>query len=276
PPLARSQAYDGTENVSSAYGFYIDDFHWVEMGSIFAKGGNKHSPFAGYYLGRDRVTQAATTMYGPPPATRAGISFHWRIQPVIHVSHDGRSANLRTRLFQPRTAKPRGPNDPPATGILAGALFTGMYPNDQTVIEDGIWRLWSLTIDEPYMTTASWQGGWAAVEPVSSAQAAGQSPLVQRLPPDILMTRLGRRAEHFRGGTGETIAWPGILPMWFHYKNPVSGRVPGLYWPDSVPSLVLPQSRLAVNGYQMPPTGPEIDGIHIELVPPEAQEMAGE
>ena len=46
--LARSLAYDAVVNVSSAYGYYIDDFQWVEMGSIFAENGNKHSPFAGY------------------------------------------------------------------------------------------------------------------------------------------------------------------------------------------------------------------------------------
>ncbi len=266
--LARSWAYDGVVNVSSAYGYYIDEFHWLEMASIFAENGNKHSPFAGFYLGRDRVQAAATTMWGDPPELRSGISFHWRFQPVIHVSHDGRSANLRTRLWQPRTGMRREGVENDA--LSSPGFNSGMYPNDQAVIEDGIWRLWSLTIDEHYMTSANWKTGWAGVEPVSSEEAAGQSPLVERLPPDILMGELGRRAEHFRGGTGETIQWPGILPMWFHYKNPVSGRVPELYWPDSVPGLGLPEARLVSNGYQMPPNGPEQDGIHIELTPPEA------
>ena len=271
--LARSLAYDGVTNVSAAYGFYIDDFHWREMGAIFARDGNKHSPFAGFYLGRDRITGAATSMYGEPPATRAGISFHWRTQPVIHVSHDGRSANLRTRLFQPRTAKRAEPGAAPS-GLLNNTMNSGMYPNDQAVLEDGIWRLWSLTIDEHYMSMRDWKTGWHGVPAVPAGQGAGQSPLVERYPPDILMTEMGRRAEHFRGGTGVTLQWPDILPMWFHYKNPVSGRVPELYWPDSFPSLLLPQSRLIANGYQMPPNGPEQDGLHIELVPPEANVMA--
>ena len=269
--LRRSWAYDGVVNVSSAYGYYLDDFYWVELSSIFAEKGNKHSPFAGFYLGRDRIKAAATTMWGEPPELRDGISFHWRFQPVIHVSHDGRSANLRTRLFQPRTGmrKEGGPTD-----VLSSPGFnTGMYPNDQAVLEDGIWRLWSLTIDEHYMTTSNWRDGWAGVEPTPPGRAAGQSPLVERLPPDILMTQLGRRAEHFRGGTGVTYAWPDILPMWFHYKNPVSGRVPENYWPDSVPGFDLPESRLVAHGYQMPPNGPEADGIHIELTPPEASVM---
>ncbi len=272
--LARSSAYDGVVNVSSVYGYYLDDFQWMELASIFAEDGNKHSPFAGFYLGRDRIRAAATAMYGDPPATRPGISFHWRFQPVIHVSQDGRSANLRTRLFQPRTSMP--PRDGAPGGFYSASLFSGMYPNDQAVLEDGIWRLWSLTIDEPYMTTASWREGWAGVEPTPPGQGAGQSPLVERLPPDILMTDLGRRAEHFRGGTGTTLVWPDILPMWFHYTNPVSGRVPEHYWPDSVPGLLLPQSRLIAHGYQMPPAGPETDGIPIALTPPEANVMDGD
>lgn len=267
--LRRSSAYDGVVNVSSAYGYYLDDFQWQALASIFAKEGNKHSPFAGFYLGQDRIRAAATAMWGEPPATRAGISYHWRFQPVIHVSHDGRSANLRTRLFQPRTAMRRQQSG----GLLSAGFNSGMYPNDQAVLEDGIWRLWSLTIDEHYMTSSNWREGWAGVEATEPGQGAGQSPLVERLAPDILMTELGRRAEHFRGGTGVTYAWPDILPMWFHYKNPVSGRVPENYWPDSVPGLGLPQSRLIAHGYQMPPNGPEQDGIHIELTPPEANIM---
>lgn len=270
--LRRSWAYDGVVNVSSAYGYYLDDFQWVALSSIFAQKGNKHSPFAGFYLGQDRIKAAATAMWGEPPEFRRGISFHWRFQPVIHVSHDGRSANLRTRLFQPRTSLPR-----PASGgrgfVMTAGFNSGMYPNDQAVLEDGIWRLWSLTIDEHYMTSKDWKTGWAGVEPTPPGEGGGQSPLVERLAPDILMTELGRRAEHFRGGTGITYTWPDILPMWFHYKNPVSGRVPELYWPDSVPALDLPEARLVSNGYQMPPNGPEQDGIHIELTPPETNVM---
>ncbi len=170
--LARSQAFDGVVNVSSAYGYYLDDFFWNELGSIFAKNGNKHSPFAGFYLGQDRIKGAATAMYGAPPPTRKGISFHWRTQPVIHVSHDGRSANLRTRLFQPRTAM-KGISGSP---LLNNTLNSGMYPNDQAVLENGVWRLWSLTIDEHYMSMENWKEGWAGVEPVPPGQGCRAEP----------------------------------------------------------------------------------------------------
>jgi hypothetical protein len=248
--LARSMAYDGTENVSAAYGYYIDDFQWPSMGGIFAEHGSKQSPFAGYYFGRDRISKAAFTMYGSTaPQTRAGIAFHWRTQSVVNVSADGRSANLRTRLFHPDTGKKGAAGRPD--------IMSGMYPNDQTVLENGIWRLWSLEIDEPYFTMDGWKGGWSGVKPKPPGSPRPPlSPLVARMAPDILMTELGKRAEGFRGGTGETIEWPGILPMWFNYRNPVSGRVPELYWPDCVPCELKPEARMTKYGYQMPPTGP--------------------
>lgn len=249
--LDRALAYDGVENVSSAYGYYIDDFQWREMAALFAENGNKHSPFAGYYFGRDRITTAATSFWGAPPATRPGISYHWRTQPVISISADGRSASFRVRLFQPRTHKvPSRRGD-----FYAAGFHSGMYPNDQAVLEDEQWRLWSLTIDEPYFVSPDWASGWASV-PESAGEPPQPSRLMQIYPPDLAMTGLGRRAEHFRGGTGQTLQWPQILPMWFHYRNPVTGRVPENFWPDGVPSEVAPHTSMTAHGYQLPSAGP--------------------
>ncbi|MFI7448588.1 nuclear transport factor 2 family protein [Nonomuraea sp. NPDC049714] len=259
--LARSRAYDGVENVSSAYGYYLDDFAWSDMAAIFAVNGHKQAPFAGYFVGRDRIIGAANASWGPSPARRSAISFHWRTQPVIHVSHDGRSANLRTRLFQPRTSKEPGSS---SKDFYMGGLHSGMYPNDQAVLEDGIWRLWSLTIDEHYFASPDWKGGWAS----AVARPEGEPPpppsrLLSTYPPDILLTDLGRRQEGFRGGTGTFVEWPAILPMWFHYRNPVSGRTPEHFWPDCVPCEKLPETRMTAHGYQQPPNGPEIDGVEL-------------
>ena len=269
--LLRSQAWDGTENVSAAYGECLDDFQWPCMSGIFAKNGNKQSPFAGYYFGRDRIAGAATAMYGktPDPSTvmRKGLAMHWRIAPVIDVSHDGRSALIRTYLFHPNTGKYDASAGAPNK---VGTIQSGMYPNDQVVLEDGIWRLWTVTIDEPYFTMPNWQGGWSAAKTPPPGGGMRASPLLQRYPPDLLLTDLGKREEGFAGGTGTKIDWPGILPMWFHYRNPVSGRVPPLYWPDCVPCEVRPQVRLTSNGYQMPPTGPSVDGVELTLPDPKA------
>ncbi len=122
----------------------------------------------------------------------------------MNVAADGRSANLRTRLFQVGTAK----------AAERALLSNGMYPNDQTVLENGIWRLWTLEIDEPYFTIAGWKGGWSGVKPApAGAPRPPSSPLVTTYPPDILMTELGRRAEQYRNRTGKKIEWSGILPL---------------------------------------------------------------
>jgi hypothetical protein len=257
----RALAYDGSMNVSAAYGFYLDDAQWDDMSRIFSVKGNKQSPFAGYYIGRDRIAGAATARYGAQTdaktVMRAMIPYHWRPQPVIIASHDGRSTTLRARLFQPFTTKVDKASGKPNPN----AFSSGMYPNDQIVFEDGVWRMWTLTIDEHYFNSPNWKGGWLAAKEPPPGERPPASPLMQSYPPDIAITELGRREEGFRGGTGTTVTWPGILPMWFHYKNPVSGRTPEHYWPDCVPCEMRPEARLTSHGYQMPPAGPQADGI---------------
>ncbi len=258
---SRSLAYEGAENVTAAYGYYIDDFQWQEMADIISLKGNKQSPFAGYYLGRDRIMGAVNASWGPAPKLRATISFHWRTQMVINVSHDGRSANIRTRLFQPRTGK--NPEGTPA-GFYMGGLHGGMYPNEQAVLEDGIWRLWSVTIDEHYYYMPTWKAGWSGARDRDPNEKRAPSALLSKYPPDIPITALGRREEGFQGGTGTTIDWPGILPMWFHYRNPVSGREPAHFWHDCVPCVMLPAASMTQHGYQLPPSGPQADGVGVK------------
>src|SRR6185295_17806811 len=93
-------------------------------------------------------------------------------QPVILVAADGRSANLRTYLFQPRSAKDR-------PGGLSGAMYL-----DQLVLEDGVWRLWSLSLNEPYFTSGEWKTGWAGMKdrPSTFGPAPGASAAVRPTP----------------------------------------------------------------------------------------------
>src|SRR5690606_5771941 len=88
--LARSAAYDGVENVSAAYGFFVDDMDAAGRAGLMAKDGFKETPFSGYHIGRERLI--AARVRGAAPETQAGISYHWLTQPVVRVSEDGRSA----------------------------------------------------------------------------------------------------------------------------------------------------------------------------------------
>lgn len=265
--LRMATAYDGAEHVSVAYGFYADDSQWDWLSEIFGKRGTKQVPFAGYYTSYPRISKALFLEYGDPVSLdtkKASIAFHWRIQPVIIVAPDGRSARLRTYLFHPNTFKDR-----------PGTLFGAIYPDDHLILEDGIWRLWNLSLDEPYFEMPDWKGGWsAAKDKVPGAAAPRPAPrpadpdapprpqrffgaaLVNQYRPDVPITELGVLQEHFRGGTGEPWDWPMILPMWWGYKNPVSGRQPELFLPDCVPCDYAPDMSMTRHGYLLPSTEP--------------------
>jgi hypothetical protein len=248
--LARSAAYDGIANISATYGYYLDDGDNLGFANTMATNGIKMTPFQGYSIGR--ASLIALRVRGNPPETRASIPYHWLMQPVVLVSGDGRSATGRFRLFHPNTSK--RPN--------SASIANGMYHN-RYVLEDGVWRIWELTLDETYVSSAGWkEGSWAkskdpAPRPLT-AQAKGKGKAKGAAPGvDVPLTALGKRQEHFLAGTGETWQWPTILPMWFSYTNPVTGRVPELYHPDCVPCVVRPELSLSRNGYQEPPNAPE-------------------
>ena len=278
--LARSAAYDGAANVSAAYGFYVDDSNSAGWAGVMAKNGFKETPFSGYHIGRDRLI--AARVRGTPPTTQQGISYHWLMQPMVRVSDDGRSAAGRFRLFQPRTGKTVG-----RAGDFFGASFWGGMYHDRYILEDGVWRIWELTLDEPFITPVAWKDGvWAkSKDPVRRAAAAaggradapgagagaagagaGAAGAGSRaagagrgggVNVDIPIAALGRREEHFQGGTGEPTPWPAILPMWFDYTNPVSGRKPEHFQDNCAICGLRPDLRLDRNGYQEPPDAPQ-------------------
>ncbi len=171
-----------------------------------------------------------------------------------------------TYLFHPNTSK-QG----------SSTLFGAMYPDDHLILEDGIWRLWNLSLDEPYFEMPDWKGGWSAAKERTVASSAPPTitpppppnpnapprpkryfgaALVAEFKPDVPITELGRLQEHFRGGTGEPWEWPRILPMWWGYKNPVSGRTPELFLPDCVPCEHSPNMSMTKHGYLLPSTDP--------------------
>jgi hypothetical protein len=249
--LARAAAYDGIENVSAAYGFFIDDSNTAGWAGLMAKNGFKETPFQGYHIGRDRLI--AARVRGAAPTIQAGISYHWLMQPVVLVSDDGRSATGRFRLFQPRTGKTVGRGGE----FFSAAFWGGMY-HDRYVLEDGVWRIWELTLDEPYITPVGWKDGvWAkSKDPAPRPAGTPARAPANNANVDVPLSALGRREEGFQGGTGVSTPWPAILPMWFTYTNPVSGRVPGNHQPDCVLCRLRPELNLDRNGYQEPPDAP--------------------
>ncbi|KAL5413871.1 hypothetical protein PMIN03_003551 [Paraphaeosphaeria minitans] len=248
--LRRSAAYDGTENQSHAYGYLVDDIDCAQMGALFATRGHKSSPFAGFFITPQRIIDACFASYGTNrSAIRSSISFHWRPQPVILVSHDGRSATLRARLLQPSTSVSK-----------AGSFNSAMY-HDQVVLENGRWRLWSVTIDEFYWQSSSWAAGWADPTPRNASQPDPEpAGWTKKFPPDVTIAEVGEREAGFRGGAGKFVEWPEIQRMWFGYRNLVSGRVSSGekvgFWEGCVPCKVRPDWALEANGWEKPEAGP--------------------
>lgn len=205
--LARAAAFDPIENISTSVGNYLNDSKWEEMSRLFTLKGWRRSPQAGYYQGRERILQMQTRRNGPMRTPRASIPLHLRIQPVIHVAPDGRSARLRSRLLQFNSGYGS-----------AGSMTAGMY-ECRLELEDGLWKFELDDIDHIWRTN-SYSEGWARLAE-GSGEAASRSPaaLLQAMPPDLPLQ--GRAYP----------AFPGIAGIWFHYRNPVSGRAP----PDLLP-----------------------------------------
>jgi hypothetical protein len=250
--LGRSWAWDGVENVNNSYGYFFDDLDCARVGAIHAANGFKESPFQGFFQTPARITEACFVAWGrTQPELRSRLSYHWQPEPVILVSHDGRSARSRARLFQPGTSRNL------ARGI-SGAIY-----NNQFIYENGIWKIWDTTIDEHYYTSSLTRAWSAAVPRDPTLPPPPPSGNIARYPPDILLRDMNEREVGFNGGTLPYIVWPDILPMWFNYRNLVTGRVPQFYQPDCTPCGLKPSWSMVHEGYQLPPNGPNADGVDV-------------
>jgi len=199
--VKRSQAYHAAENLATAYGFYIDEFKWDDAADLFSRDGWKELSYVGTYVGRERVRESMKRRY-PNPKSPNFLTVHQVVQPVIHVSADVKTARVRARLFQ---------MGGPANG--EGSWLVGVYENS-AVVEDGAWKLSGMDLD--YVWQAPSRGGWVRV---TTPPAAPKVALATEFPPD----------RPLRGSIAAP--FPKVHAMPFHYKNPVSGRVPPVLLP---------------------------------------------
>jgi hypothetical protein len=199
--VERSRAYHAAENLATAYGFYIDEFAWDDTANLFSRDGWKELSYVGTYVGRERVRESMKRRY-PNPKSPDFLTIHQVVQPVIHVAADGRSAKIRARLFQ---------LGGPAKG--EGSWIGGVYENT-AVIDDGSWKLSGMDLD--YVWTAPSRGGWVRV---TTPPAAPQVAMAREFPPD----------RPLRGSIAAP--FPNVHTVPFHYRNPVSGRVPPVLLP---------------------------------------------
>ncbi|WP_176743267.1 nuclear transport factor 2 family protein [Streptomyces sp. MnatMP-M27] len=220
--LEVAKAYDAIENVSSAFGYYLDDFRWDELVAVMADDGTRPQG-KGFYVGREHVYRAMSEAHiapWSPSNPMDGIRVHLRLQPVIDIAADGGQARIRSRMFLYY-----------ANSEKAGAWNSGMYPNDTAVLEDGVWKMRVAgVIDETYFNSSSYENGWAkpTTQQPGTGDGASRNGSPISFPPDIPWSYY----DDFRRKDWDTIKWPDIKPMWFAYRNPVSGRLPEHYCPD--------------------------------------------
>jgi ketosteroid isomerase-like protein len=206
--LARAEAFDGAENVSNAYGYYIDQFAWRETADVFSRDGWKELSYIGTFIGKDRVLGSLIQRYGEGGPNDAMQAIHQKTQPYVTVLDDPTRAFVRTRLFQFNSSS-TGP----------GSWISGIYEN-QIVKEDGIWRIHGMDLD--YVWLGDYATGWTGIDPAASSRFGPSEEAIAAFAPDSPLR-------------GETFApFPRIAPMGFHFANPVSGREPAtrLTWSD--------------------------------------------
>lgn len=139
-------AYDASENIASAYGYYLDEFLWDETADLFTGTARRDFASISVETGRESIRQSLKSRY-PGKKSAEYVLVHQLVQPVIHVARDGQSAKMRVRLFQ--LAGPSGGN---------GSWIVGLY-ECSTGIEDGAWKFTAMDLD--YTWTADYKEGWA-------------------------------------------------------------------------------------------------------------------
>ncbi|MEP7353439.1 MAG: nuclear transport factor 2 family protein [Acidobacteriota bacterium] len=211
--LARAIGVDASENLNCAYGYYLDESAWDAVADEMSNKGVFDLSSVGIYVGRERARKALKLRY---PNSGRGANFftiHQLVQPVTHISEDGRVARIRVRLFQGGGS---------ANG--SSASWTGGVYENRAVFEDGEWKFYEKDLQHTF--NATYKDGWGkaaapraappantkAPAPTTTAKAK-QPTVAEQFPPDMK-----ERTEQF--------AFPQVSEPSFHYLNPVSGRKP--------------------------------------------------
>ncbi|MGB3794735.1 MAG: nuclear transport factor 2 family protein [Alteraurantiacibacter sp.] len=133
--LDQAEAFDGAADVSTAYGYYIDQFAWRDTAAVFSRDGWKELSYVGTFIGKDRVLSSLIQRYGEGGPNDAFQATHQKRQPYVTVLGDGTRAFVLNRLLQCNSDTEPG-----------GSWIGGVYEN-QVIKEDGIWRIHCMDVD---------------------------------------------------------------------------------------------------------------------------------
>jgi len=187
--LQRLKDVDELQNISGAYGHYVDESRQDDIADLFMVDGVVEILGRGVFIGQDRVRQYMHNL-GPVGGREGALFNHMHLQPVIDVAPDGQTAHVRSRLFVMFGIHP-----------TRAQWGSGVYEN-VLAKEDGVWKFKYLHGYQTFYT--NYEDGWAK-------RSSGIFAPYDRLPPD----------------QPQSVAYdpyPAAFVPPFHYRNPVSGR----------------------------------------------------
>ncbi len=144
--VSRLADQDAIENLQRIYGFYIDKGLWSEAAALFTD----NAEFVIQGLGSFRGPEGVLRYYravGPEGLQSGRLYDQMQLQPIVHVSADGRSAQGRWHWFAQLASQGQ-----------FHEWATGVYEN-RYVKRDGVWRIQRLHL-YPTMITP-YEDGWA-------------------------------------------------------------------------------------------------------------------
>jgi len=196
--VARAKDFHEIDNLTSAYGYYLDKNLWNDLANLFAAGGSIELAQRGAYVGRERVRAFLFNVFGKEGPSENRLGNHIQYQAVIHVAPDGETAKVRSRMMQQLNFGPRA------------SMGASLYENE-FVKENGVWKY---SIDHTFNTwTAGYDGGWAR------NPGRGVPGPSKTFPPDTPPTFTFQM-------------FPTVYEIPFHYPHPVTGRVTSTRLPN--------------------------------------------
>jgi hypothetical protein len=185
--LDRLKSVDDVERLNAQYGFYVDKSMQDAISALFTEHATLEILGRGVFIGRDRIYEYMRRLGAPQTGT---LFNHMQLGPVVHVSEDGQSAQIRVRLVVMFGQADR-----------AAQWGEGIYEN--TFVKDnGVWKYNNLHGYQTFYT--NYEDGWA------KRSSAMFSPF-PGYPPDA----------------PQSVAYdpyPALFTPPFHYKHPVTGR----------------------------------------------------
>jgi len=190
--MERQEAVHDIENLTRAYGYYVDKQLWDQVYPLFTSDCRIEIAGRGVYLNAAGAKRLfLDSMGGGKVGLGPGMLFnHIILQGVVNVSADGNTAKGRYRAVM-QIGKAQ------AFAVVGEGTYENVYRK-----EDGIWKISEMHFYSTYYTP--YTDGWGKVNMPNNGpdQAAGPD-LPQSVDYDVL---------------------PGHYVPPFHYPNPVTGK----------------------------------------------------